>query len=62
MSFLNDMNDVLCELFRLESQFRHDMRRNPNFHSDLSDNVDVLEDIITGMCKIMNEGKSGETK
>tara|TARA_R110002073_G_scaffold242717_1_gene404907 strand:- start:584 stop:700 length:117 start_codon:yes stop_codon:yes gene_type:complete len=38
------------------------MRRNPNFHSDLSDDVDILSDIITEMIAVLNIGKSGETK
>ena len=37
VSFLTDIIDILEKLIRLESTFFHDMRRNPNFHSDLSD-------------------------
>ena len=62
MSFLADIIDILEKLIRLESTFFHDMRRNPIFHSDLSDDVDILSDIITEMIAVLNIGKSGETK
>ena len=62
VSFLADIIDILEKLIRLESTFFHDMGRNPNFHSDLSDDVDILSDIITEMIAVLNIGKSGETK
>ena len=62
MGILKDILDVLLELRALEYQFWHDMQRNPIFHTDLSDNVEHLHDIITAFERILNISKSGETK
>lgn len=49
----DDIRDICRRLSRLEGWFRSDMNRNPNFHSDLSDNVEILGDIITDFEKLL---------